>query len=64
MKDKLKLPKRRRSNPNCATSIRVKPSTMRVIDDIFDSCCLSKIEIIDKLVKFAADHIEWTEYED
>lgn len=41
--------------------VRLRMSTMEFIEEIEEETKLSKQEIIDRMVKFAYEHIEWEE---
>lgn len=60
--EKLKLPRKKRAEPARGTSlVRVKDSTTAILDSVAFESGLTKVEILDKMIKFSVDNIEWVD---
>jgi len=59
---KLILPKKERRTPiNGTTTALIRVSTMDLINDVLAETRLSKVELLDRMIKFACENLEFTE---
>ena len=62
--NRLKLPRVRKSDPKKGTSlVRVKDATKPILDTIAYESGLTIVEVLDRMIKFSVDNIEWVDYE-
>jgi hypothetical protein len=64
MKEKLILQRKKKPKNDCEPIIRVRADTKDIIDSVADESGLTKIDVVAKLIKFAADNIEWVRNDD
>lgn len=56
---KLKLPKKYAPEKSYSTPIRIRKSTQNLLDTVAEETGWNKIDVVEKLIEFAFDNIEW-----
>lgn len=57
--EKLKLPKKYAPEKSYSTPIRIRKSTQNLLDIVAEETGWNKIDVVEKLIEFAFDNIEW-----
>ena len=57
--EKLKLPKKYTPEKSYSTPIRIRKSTQNLLDIVAEETGWNKIDVVEKLIEFAFDNIEW-----
>ena len=57
--EKLKLPKKYTPEKSYSAPIRIRKSTQNLLDIVAEETGWNKIDVVEKLIEFAFDNIEW-----
>lgn len=57
--EKLRLPKKCTPEKSYSTPIRIRKSTQNLLDAVVEETGWNKIDVVEKLIEFAFDNIEW-----
>ena len=62
--EKLRLPKKYMPEKSYSTPIRIRKSTQNLLDAVVEETGWNKIDVVEKMIEFAFDNIEWIALDD